>query len=98
MKELKKKRGTIVGYGAPAKSTTALNYFNISKEIDYIIEDNLLKVGKFIPGVNIEIKEKKKQKKKINSIIVLAWNFFDEIKKNNKDLSDNFISIKHLEK
>ena len=98
LKELKKKRGTIVGYGAPAKSTTALNYFNISKEIDYIIEDNLLKVGKFIPGVNIEIKDKKRQKKKINSIIVLAWNFFDEIKKNNKGLSDNFISIKHLEK
>ena len=98
LKDLKKNGETIVGYGAPAKSTTALNYFNISKEIDYIIEDNLLKVGKFVPGVNIEIKDKKKQKIKPNCIIVLAWNFFDEIKKNNYHLSDNFISIKHLEK
>ena len=98
LKDLKKNGETIVGYGAPAKSTTALNFFNISKEINYIIEDNLLKVGKFVPGVNIEIKDKKKQKNKPNCIIVLAWNFFDEIKKNNKDLSDNFISIKQLEK
>ena len=75
-----------------------MNYFNISKEIDYIIEDNPLKVGKFVPGVNIEIKDKKIQRKKPNCIIVLAWNFFDEIKKNNKGLSENFISIKHLEK
>ncbi|MDA9606305.1 NAD-dependent epimerase/dehydratase family protein [Candidatus Pelagibacter sp.] len=98
LKDLKKNGETIVGYGAPAKSTTALNYFNISKEIDYIIEDNLLKVGKFVPGVNIEIKDKKKQRVKPNCIIVLAWNFFDEIKKNNRHLSDNFISIKQLEK
>ena len=30
-------------------------------------------------------------------MIVLAWNFFEEIKKNNSDLSDNFVSIKDLE-
>tara|TARA_B110000027_G_scaffold20818_1_gene22070 strand:+ start:9 stop:1253 length:1245 start_codon:yes stop_codon:yes gene_type:complete len=98
LNNLKKNGQTIIGYGAPAKTTTALNYFGISKEIDYIIEDNPLKVGKFVPGVNIEIRDKKKQKTKLDSIIVLAWNFFDEIKKNNQDLSDNFINIKKLEK
>ena len=98
LKNIKKNGQKIIGYGAPAKTTTALNYFGISKEIDYIIEDNPLKVGKFVPGVNIEIRDKKKQKTKLDSIIVLAWNFFDEIKKNNQDLSDNFINIKNLEK
>jgi nucleoside-diphosphate-sugar epimerase/2-polyprenyl-3-methyl-5-hydroxy-6-metoxy-1,4-benzoquinol methylase len=98
LNNLKKNGQTLIGYGAPAKTTTALNYFGISKEIDYIIEDNPLKVGKFVPGVNIEIKDKKKQKAKLDSVIVLAWNFFDEIKKNNQDLSDNFINIKKLEK
>ena len=98
LNNLKKNGQTLIGYGAPAKTTTALNYFGISKEIDYIIEDNPLKVGKFVPGVNIEIKDKKKQKTKLDSVIVLAWNFFDEIKKNNQDLSDNFINIKKLEK
>ena len=31
-------------------------------------------------------------------MIVLAWNFFDDIKKNNNYLSKNIISIKDLEK
>ena len=95
---LKKKYSSIVGYGAPAKATTALNFFNISKEIDYIVEDNKLKHGKYIPGVNIKIVSKEEIKNKDQVILVLAWNFFDEIKKNNNNLSNNFISIKDLEK
>ena len=95
---LKKNYSSIVGYGAPAKATTALNFFNISKEIDYIVEDNKLKQGKYVPGVNIKITSKKEVKNKHKAILVLAWNFFDEIKKNNNDLSNNFINIKNLEK
>ena len=38
-----------------------------------------------------------KIKNKKNTIVVLAWNFFKDIKENNKDLSDNFINIKKLE-
>ena len=30
----------IIGYGSPAKATTALNFFGISNEIDFIVEDN----------------------------------------------------------
>ena len=93
---LKSKYKSIVGYGAPAKSTTSLNFFKMSSEIDYIIEDNELKVGKYVPGVNIEIKDKNFSKNN-PCILVLAWNFFDEIKKNNSDLADKFLSIKELE-
>ena len=95
---LKKNYSSIVGYGAPAKATTALNYFNISKEIDYIVEDNKLKHGKYIPGVNIKIVSKKEINNKDQVILVLAWNFFDEIKRNNNDLLNDFINIKNLEK
>ena len=63
-----------------------LNYFNISSEIDFIIEDNELKHEKFVPGVNIKIVSKDKIKDKNNAILVLAWNFFEDIKKNNKDI------------
>jgi nucleoside-diphosphate-sugar epimerase len=95
---LKKSNKKIIGFGAPAKATTALNFFGISNEIDFIIEDNKLKHNKFIPGVLIPIKEKKYLKDKNNLIIVLAWNFYSEIKKNNSNLSNNFINIKDLEK
>jgi len=88
----------IIGYGSPAKATTALNYFEISKEIDFIVEDNKLKHGKLIPGVNIPIYSKDKIKDNNALVLVLAWNFFEEIKKNNKNLSNNFINIKDLEK
>ena len=98
IKELKKNRKKIIGYGAPAKATTALNYFNISKEIDFIVEDNKLKHGMFVPGVNISILHKDKIKKKDSTILVLAWNFFEEIKKNNSNISNDFINIKSLEK
>ena len=94
---LKNKFNSIIGYGSPAKATTALNYFDISSEIDFIIEDNKLKHGKFLPGVNIPIHSKNKLKNNSILIIVLAWNFFDTIKKNNDKLGKKFISIKSLE-
>jgi hypothetical protein len=95
--DLKINKKTIVGYGSPAKATTALNFYNISKEIDFIIEDNSLKQEKFLPGVKIPIKSKKFLKDKPDYLLVLAWNFFEDIKKNNKDLAKNVISIKDLE-
>ena len=97
IKKLKNKNKKIIGYGAPAKATTALNFFGISKEIDFIVEDNKLKHNKFIPGVKILIKSKSLIKNKNNILLVLAWNFYNDIKKNNPELSDNFINIKKLE-
>jgi 2-polyprenyl-3-methyl-5-hydroxy-6-metoxy-1,4-benzoquinol methylase len=94
---IKRDNKTIVGYGSPAKATTALNFFNISKEIDFIIEDNPLKQGKFLPGVKIPIRDKSYVKNQPDYLLVLAWNFYDEIKKNNKNLFKNIINIKDLE-
>jgi 2-polyprenyl-3-methyl-5-hydroxy-6-metoxy-1,4-benzoquinol methylase len=94
---IKSDNKTIVGYGSPAKATTALNFFNISKEIDFIIEDNPLKQGKFLPGVKIPIRDKSYVKNQPDYLLVLAWNFYDEIKKNNKNLFKNIINIKDLE-
>jgi hypothetical protein len=97
IQKLKKENKTIIGYGAPAKATTALNFFGISNEIDFIVEDNKLKHEKFIPGVKIPIKDKSKIQNKKNILLVLAWNFYNVIKKNNSKLSENFINIKDLE-
>ena len=94
--KLKQKYKNIIGYGSPAKATTALNFFGINKEIDVIFEDNKLKHNKFVPGVKIPIKRKNNVNKN-DCILVLAWNFFEEIKKNNKNISLNFINIKDLE-
>jgi nucleoside-diphosphate-sugar epimerase len=96
--KLKDNNNKIIGFGAPAKATTALNFFGISNEIDFIIEDNKLKHNKFIPGALIPIKNKNHLKEKNNLILVLAWNFYNEIRKKNSKLANNFINIKDLEK
>ena len=97
IKKLKKNNKLLIGYGAPAKATTALNFFGIQEEIAFVVEDNKLKHNKFIPGVKIPIKNKISIKDKNNTMIVLAWNFYNDIKKNNSIISDNFVNIKDLE-
>ncbi len=97
LKKIKEKNNLIIGFGAPAKATTALNFFGITNEIDFVVEDNELKHNKYIPGVKIPIKSKAIIKDKKNTMIVLAWNFYKEIKENNLKLSENFINIKDLE-
>jgi len=95
--DLKKNNKKIIGYGSPAKATTALNFFGISKELECIVEDNKLKQGKFLPGMKIPIISRDSIKGKPDCAIVLAWNFFEEIKNNNSDLAHNLINIKDLE-
>ena len=97
LNKLKLQSKKIVGYGSPAKATTALNFFGVKDQIDFIIEDNKLKHGKFIPGVKIPIQSKNKIKNKLPVALVLAWNFFEDIKKNNSNLFHRFINIKDLE-
>ena len=102
IRKLKNDGLSLVGYGSPAKATTALNYYGITQnEIDYIIDDNPLKHNKMMPGVRIPIFSRDKVNEKMPDVmIVMAWNFFEEIKNNNRDLIEHgvkFISIKELQ-
>ena len=99
--KLKEQYGRIAGYAAPAKATTALNFFGIdNNDIEYVIEDNSMKHDKFIPCVNIPIKDKDYCMENLpDVVIVLAWNFFDYIKEQNQDLIDagcTFINMNDL--
>ena len=68
-----------IGYGAAAKGMTLLNYADI--KLDYIIDDNPLKQGKYTPGLGIPIVSSKMLQENCDTslFIPLAWNFFDEI-------------------
>ena len=86
----------IVGYGAPAKATTILNYFGINDNyFKYVIEDSEMKQDKFIPETNIKIIDKDKiDTKTVDTVIVLAWNFFDDIKIQKYFPNAEFIKLK----
>lgn len=71
----------VIGYGAAAKGNTLLNYGEI--DLQYIVDDNAMKCGLMTPGRNIPIEnpERLYQETGPVAILVLAWNFFDEIRK-----------------
>ena len=79
----------VVGYGAAAKGMTLINYAKLN--LDFIIDDNPLKQGRFTPGSSIPIygPEKLNELKDTTLFVPLAWNFFDEIRKNIKKRHDN---------
>lgn len=91
LKELKENKKNIAGYGAPAKATTLLYYFNIGKEIlDFIVDDSPFKQGLYAPGKHIPVVATKEiYKRKPDYILILAWNFADSIMKMHKKYKDN---------
>jgi len=86
LKDYKNKNEIVVGYGAPAKATTLLNFYNVKADlIEFVIDDNKLKENMFIPGTEIKIlNQSKVSKDRKYKIIVLAWNFYESIVENNK--------------
>ena len=90
----------IVGYGASARSSTLLNYLNLdNKNIIKILDANPLKKNLFTPGSNIKIyTPNKKNLKGVKVILLLAWNFKDEIIKNLKKLNFKGVVIEPLPK
>jgi 2-polyprenyl-3-methyl-5-hydroxy-6-metoxy-1,4-benzoquinol methylase len=80
-KEIVKKK-IIYAYGSPTKASLLLIKSKLNKGmIKNTFEDNQLKCKKYIPGTDIKIINTKKIKINDNStIIILAWNFFNEIK------------------
>ena len=85
-KKCKKQNKKIIGYGATAKSTTILNYCNISNSIiDYFLDTTKDKQNKYTPGTKIKImKYKGFIKKDVDVVFLGAWNFKKEIFKKEK--------------
>ena len=86
----------VVGFGAAAKGNTMLNFTNVS--LEYIVDENPLKHGLYTPGMDILIvpPERLATEKRPLAVVVLAWNFLDEIYKKVKaarpDAQDVFIT------
>lgn len=77
-----KRRGeSVVGYGAPGKGNTLLNYCGIRTDfLDYTVDRNPYKQGKFLPGTHIPIYHPDKiRETRPDYLLILPWNFKDEI-------------------
>jgi len=71
----------IVGYGAPGKGNTLLNYCGIRTDfIEFTVDRNPYKQGKFLPGTHIPILHPAElEAARPDYIFILPWNFKDEI-------------------
>ena len=74
---------TVVGYGAPGKGNTLLNYCGIRTDfIDFTVDRNPYKQGKFLPGTRIPILHPDRiREARPDYVLILPWNFKDEIVK-----------------
>lgn len=77
----KKTGRKIVGYGAPAKGNTLLNYCGIKSDfIPYTVDKSPYKQGKYLPGSRIPIESPDKIKvTKPDFVFILPWNIKEEI-------------------
>jgi len=72
---------SVVGYGAPGKGNTLLNYCGIRTDfLDYTVDRNPYKQGRFLPGTHIPIHAPERiRETKPDYVLILPWNLKDEI-------------------
>jgi hypothetical protein len=78
----KREGKSIVGYGAPGKGNTLLNYCGIRCDfLDYTVDRSPYKQGKFLPGTHIPIFHPDKiRETKPDYVLILPWNLKEEIR------------------
>lgn len=79
--EAKERGESLVGYGAPAKGNTLLNYCGIGPDLlDYTVDLNPHKQGSYLPGSRIAILAPEQiAETKPDYVFILPWNLRDEI-------------------
>ena len=78
---LKRAGHIIVGYGAPAKGNTLLNYCGIGEDfLDFVVDTTPAKQGMYLPGSRIPVLHPAAlAEARPNYVLILPWNFKDEI-------------------
>jgi C-methyltransferase C-terminal domain/Methyltransferase domain len=83
--EAKRNGKKIAGYGAPGKGNTLLNYCAIRTDfLDYTVDRNPFKHGRFLPGTHVPIYPPDRLRKtRPDFVLILPWNLKEEIIKQN---------------
>ncbi len=79
--DLKNEGRRVVGYGAPAKGNTLLNYCGVRRDfLDYTVDLNPHKQGRFLPGSHIPIRSPRPLREdRPDVVLILPWNLREEI-------------------
>lgn len=87
LENLKSSGKTIAAYGASAKGSTLLNVFGINEKLlDFVVDRSKEKQGYYTPGSQLPIYAPQELIKKMpDYVLLLTWNFKDEILKQQSD-------------
>lgn len=83
LKAFKAEGKRVIGYGASAKGNVLLNFCNISSDlVEYVVDSIPYKQWRYTPGTHIPVyPEQKLEEDRPDYVLLLAWNFKDEILK-----------------
>ncbi len=85
VRDIKLQGKSLAVVSTPAKGNTLLNYTGVGRYVDFATDKSKLKQGRFLPGTGIEVfSDDELVKRQPDYVLVLAWNFFDEIVANVK--------------
>ena len=79
--DAKREGKSVAGYGAPGKGNTLLNYCGIRQDfLDYTVDRNPYKQGKFLPGTRIPIYPPERiAETRPDYVLILPWNLREEV-------------------
>jgi hypothetical protein len=79
--DLRENGRSVVGYGAPAKGNTLLNYCGVGVDLlDYTVDRNPMKQGRYLPGVRIPVRAPEAiRETQPDYVLILPWNIKDEV-------------------
>ncbi len=76
-----------VVYGAPAKLTTLLHATGMTDRVAYVVDDNPLKQGRYVPGTRIPILPVATlYERRPKAVLIAVWNFAEDIKTRHAEL------------
>lgn len=86
---------TVVGFGAPAKGVTLLNYCRMGPEdIAFVVDSTPEKQGKFVPGTGIPVfAEGHLSNSPVDALLILSWNYKEEILKKIKKIVRHPVTV-----
>lgn len=83
---------TIAVVSCPAKGQTLLNYTGIGRFMEFATDKSILKQGRYTPGTNLIVySDDELIRRQPDYALLLAWNFADEIIKNNSAYKGKWI-------
>ena len=90
--KLKAEGKFIAGYGAPAKSTTLLNFCGIGPDlVQYIVDTTPAKQGRYTPGTNIPIVSPESDSRAPDVYLLLNWNYLHSIRRKYQSFTGDWL-------